>query len=177
MGTALLVVAVGLLGLRVLGQSNDRVGTLGALQKRAVAYGKLQSDASHVRLLLAENVGSRLLQGQPDWEPAPTGRGATAVAVDQAVANALARIGPATIVDSLGFVPSAEDEGFLRKIRAKSGRLSAVMREIIDRLVSARQERDRPGPRRSVTRPSSSRSTSTSSPRSSRTPRRRGPTT
>ena len=34
-GTALLVVAVGLLGLRLLGQSNDRVVTLGALQERA----------------------------------------------------------------------------------------------------------------------------------------------
>ena len=56
-GTALLVVVVGVLGLRVLGQSNDRVETLGALQERAVAYGKLQSDAAHVRLLLAENVG------------------------------------------------------------------------------------------------------------------------
>ena len=62
-GTAVLVVAVGLLGLRVLGQSNDRAERLGALQKRAFSYGKLQSDASHVRLLLAENVGDRLLQG------------------------------------------------------------------------------------------------------------------
>ena len=44
-GHGLLVVAVGLLGLRVLGQSNDRVATLGALQERAFAYGKLQSDA------------------------------------------------------------------------------------------------------------------------------------
>jgi hypothetical protein len=54
-GTAVLVVAVGLLGLRVLGQSNDRAERLGALQKRAFAYGKLHSDTSHVRLLLAEN--------------------------------------------------------------------------------------------------------------------------
>jgi hypothetical protein len=131
-GTAVLVVAVGLLGLRVLGQSNDRVGGLGALQKRAFAYGKLQSDASHVRLLLAENVGGDFYKINPTGGPVPTGRGATAVAVDQAVANALARIGPATVVDGLGFVPSVEDEGVLRRIRAKSGRLSTVMREIIE---------------------------------------------
>ncbi len=62
-GTAVLVVAVGLLGLRVLGQSNDRAERLGALQKRAFSYGKLQSDAYHVRLLLAENVGRDVLQG------------------------------------------------------------------------------------------------------------------
>ena len=57
-GTTALVVAVGLLGLRVLGQSNDSVGTLGALQERSSAYGKLQSQTLDVRLLLAENVDS-----------------------------------------------------------------------------------------------------------------------
>ena len=44
-GTVLLVVVLGLLGLRLLGQSNERVETLGTLQERAFAYGKLQSDA------------------------------------------------------------------------------------------------------------------------------------
>ena len=48
-GTALLVVVLGVLGLRLLGQSNERVETLGTLQQRAFAYGKLQSDALHVR--------------------------------------------------------------------------------------------------------------------------------
>ena len=45
-GTALLVVVLGALGLRLLGQSNERVETLGTLQQRAFAYGKLQGDAS-----------------------------------------------------------------------------------------------------------------------------------
>ena len=49
MGTALLVVVVAVLGLRLLGQSNERVDTLGTLQARAAAYGKLQSDTSQVR--------------------------------------------------------------------------------------------------------------------------------
>jgi signal transduction histidine kinase len=129
-GTAVLVVAVGLLGLRVLGLSNDRVGTLGALQERAFAYAKLQSDTAHVRLLLAENPGPDFFKVNPGL--VPTGRGASAVAVDQAVANALVRIGPATRVDSLGFVPPAEDRRGLRRIRTKSERLSTVIREIIE---------------------------------------------
>ena len=128
-GTAVLVVVVGLLGLRVLGQSNDRVARLGALEKRASAYGKLQSDASHVRLLLAENVADDFYKVNNPNPPRPSGREATAR--DQAVANALARIGPATFIDRLGFVPSAEDEDILRRIRATSGRLSTVMRQII----------------------------------------------
>ena len=48
-GTALLVVVVAVLGLRLLGQSNERVETLGTLQARAAAYGKLRSDTRHVR--------------------------------------------------------------------------------------------------------------------------------
>ena len=42
-GTSALLVAVGLLGQRVLGQSNDRVESLEALQQRAFAYGQLQT--------------------------------------------------------------------------------------------------------------------------------------
>jgi signal transduction histidine kinase len=130
-GTAVLVVVVGLLGLGVLGQSNDRVGRLGTLQEQAFAYGRLQSDASHIRLLLAQNVGS-------DWyatnnpNPPRAGDRGGARARDQAVVNALALIRPATLVDRLGFVPSADDERILRQIRAKSGELATVMRQIME---------------------------------------------
>jgi len=129
-GTAVVVVVVALLGLRVLGQSNDRVKGLGVLQERAFAYGKLQSDAFHVRLLLAENVaGDFYPLNNPNLEP-PTGE--AALPVDGAAMNALARIGPATVVEGLGFVPPAGDEAVLRGIRAKSERLSKVMQAIID---------------------------------------------
>ena len=127
-GTAVLLVAVGGLGLRVLAQSNDRVGRLGPLQERAAAYGKLQSDTAHVRLLLAENVDSDFYLVWPGGQPTGSGR----VAVDKALVNELERIGPSTLPDRLGFVPPAEDESVLREIRAISGRLSALMSEIID---------------------------------------------
>jgi signal transduction histidine kinase len=125
-GTAVLVVAVGLLGLRVLGQSNDRAERLGALQKRTFAYGKLHSDTSHVRLLLAENY-------TPDFSGVKLAGPAYPIAVplDQYAVDALAQIGPATVSDRLGFVPPAEDERFLRRIRAKGQQLSAVARQIV----------------------------------------------
>jgi signal transduction histidine kinase len=126
-GTAVLVVAVGVLGLRVLGQSNDRVARLGALQERALAYGKLKSDAFNVRLLLAENAAG---EGVPARFRPTSGR--TRSVVDQAVASALARIGPATLVEQLGFDPPAEDEAVLRRIRAKRGRLSTVTGKIVE---------------------------------------------
>ena len=127
-GTAVLLVAVGALGLRVLAQSNDRVGRLGPLQERAAAYGKLQSDTAHVRLLLAENVDPDFYLIWPGGEPTGSGR----VAVDKALVNELERIGPSTFPDRLGFVPPAEDVSILREIRVTSGRLSALMSEIID---------------------------------------------
>ena len=129
-GTAVLVVAVGVLGLRVLAQSNDRVAALGALQERAAAYGELQSDTRQIRLLLAENPGQDFYTVWP--RGLPSGREASAVAIDLAVLSALARIGPATLPDGLGFMPPAEDERVLRKIRLTSKRLTTVMRELVD---------------------------------------------
>ena len=64
-GTALLVVVLGVLGLRLLGESNERVETLGTLQVRAFAYGKLRSDAGHVRVLLAQNVEGTSTRSSP----------------------------------------------------------------------------------------------------------------
>jgi signal transduction histidine kinase len=129
-GTALLVVGVSLLGLRLLGESNERVETLGTLQARAFAYGKLRSDALHVRLLLSENVAG-------DFDKSMGDKIFTAVghvggrAVDQAVASAVAEIPSTTYPDILQFVPPPEDEAFLRHIRAKATELSGVMQQII----------------------------------------------
>src|SRR6188474_1350183 len=85
-GTAVLLVAVGALGLRVLAQSNDRVSELGPLQERAAAYGELQSDTSNVRNLLSENLlrSDDFYLVWPDAVPIDLGPNAR-VAVDQAV--------------------------------------------------------------------------------------------
>src|SRR5262245_37313103 len=91
-GTAVLVVGVAVLGLRVRGQANARMEMLGRLQERAFVYGKLQSDVYHVRLLLAENVASDFYRlNNPEMTPP---RGSAAKPVDLAIDNALTRIGP-----------------------------------------------------------------------------------
>jgi signal transduction histidine kinase len=128
-GTAVLVVAVGLLGLRVLGQSNDRAGKIGSLQERALEYGKLQSRTRTVSEFLAENP----TQGTRDINPGgfATGRGTTDVGVDLAAADLATRIASATHVDQLGFTPPAEDEQVLRGIRTKSEQLSAKIKKIV----------------------------------------------
>ena len=52
-GIAALLVVVAVLGLRVLGQSNARVETLGTLQLRAATYQSLQTQAQQMRQLLS----------------------------------------------------------------------------------------------------------------------------
>ena len=89
-GTAVLLLAVGTLGLRILAQSDDRVERLGPLQQRAAAYGKLQSDTTPVRLLLAENVDPDFYLVWPGAQPTSSGRDA----VDRALVNEIERIGP-----------------------------------------------------------------------------------
>jgi signal transduction histidine kinase len=128
--TALLVVVVGLLGLRVLGQSNERVERLGSLQERATAFGKLESETRSIRLLLWENPGSEFFKTNPSI--VPIGREENDVAIDQAALNALVRFGPATEVESLGFAPTGAERRVLRNLRRTTAQLSAVMRKIID---------------------------------------------
>jgi signal transduction histidine kinase len=139
-GTAVLLVAVGALGLRVLAQSNDRVSELGPLQERAAAYGELQSDTSNVRNLLSENLlrSDDFYLVWPDAVPIDLGPNAR-VAVDQAVANQVSRIEAATYPDRLGFVPPAENESVLVEIREQSARLSVLMVEVIRDPTDARR--------------------------------------
>ena len=133
-GTAALVVAVGVLGLRVLGQSNERAARVAALQERALAYGRLESDTRAIRFLLNENPGPGFYGGNPGI--VPVGRGRSDVAIDQAVRNALVRLRPATSADRLGFVPPREDRDDLREIRATSARLGVVMDQVIHQSIA-----------------------------------------
>ena len=128
-GTALLVVAVAVLGLRLLGQSNERMATLGQFEERASAYGRLRSDARHIRLLLQENVNDDFYKVLTEGRLPNPGSGARRV--DLAIVNAVAEIPPSTRPDILSFAPPPEDERYLREIRAKGAELSKVMKEII----------------------------------------------
>ena len=129
-GTALLVVILGILGLRLLGQSNERVETLRVLQQRAFAYGKLRSDALHVRLLQAQHVGGDFYKNFPDLNREEDE--AAGLAIDRATVSAVAQIPASTFRDSLGFRPPAEDAIFLQEIRQTSAQLLEVMQKIVE---------------------------------------------
>ena len=129
-GTAMLVVAVAVLGLRLLGQSNERVETLGTLQARAAAYGIVQSDVRHVRDLLAQRVDGDFPKMFPELNKDEVGKGG--VLVDQAILSAAKQLPAYTYPDRLGFRPPPDDERLLSRIRATDSDLATVLKQLID---------------------------------------------
>ena len=73
---------------------------LGTLQKRASAYAELTNATYNVRLLLAENVPTDFYKVNNPVPLPSSERGA--IAVNNAIANALARIGAKTSAEGLG---------------------------------------------------------------------------
>jgi signal transduction histidine kinase len=131
--TALLV-TVGALGLRVLGQSNARVEALGTLQLRAATYQSLQTQAEQLRQLLAVRAAADPQQstyagGDPSG---PLERGTSWVLVDESIAAALSLVGPATNESRFGFGPPPQDKTLLRRIRSNHVRFVAT----VDRMLT-----------------------------------------
>ncbi len=126
-----LLVVVGVLGVRVLGQSNARVERLGTLQLRAAAYQGLQTQAKQLRQLLGLRTA-----GDPNVNTYLGGNASTALGgrswtlVDKAISAALSQLGPATT--HLGFVPPPEDETVLRQIRGDYSRFARAMTKITE---------------------------------------------
>jgi len=126
---AALLVVVAVLGLRVLGQSNARVESLGTLQLRAAAYQSLQSQAQQLRQLLAIRVGEArglnayLSRGTqlpgPRW-----------VLADKLLTAAISPLGQATDPQGLGFVPPPADRAAINRIKADYRDFSAALRRI-----------------------------------------------
>jgi signal transduction histidine kinase len=145
-GTALLLVAVGLLGQRVLGQSNDRVASVGPLQERAVQYSQLQAEAEHLRGVLSANVAKEFSIGWKD-SALPQIRGTYSLAVDLFAVDAADRIGARTAPDRLLFTPPLKDQKILDGIKTTAEKLSTLLVEKVipvygDRTTISNDERD-----------------------------------
>jgi signal transduction histidine kinase len=145
-GTALLLVAVGLLGQGVLGQSNDRVASVGPLQERAVQYSQLQAEADHLRGVLSANVAKEFSTGWKD-SALPQIRGTYSLAVDLFAVDAADRIGARTAPDRLLFTPPLKDQKILDGIKNTAEKLSTLLVEKVipvygDRTTISNDERD-----------------------------------
>ena len=129
---AALLVAVGILGLRVLGQSNARVESLGTLQLRAATYQSLQTQAQQLRQLLGLRVAEDpSLNTYLGGSTASVLSGRSWTLVDKAIAAAVSQLGPATNETRFGFVPPPEDEAVLGRIRSDDRHFSRTLKQII----------------------------------------------
>jgi len=125
---ALLVVLV-LLSLRVLGESNARIETLGQLQQRATKYQELQTDAAQLRLMLTIRAGGSDLKVWAGDSPSSAPKGDVLLAIDQATqVSTLSRMG--TDLGQLGFEPPADEQKTLDKIRTDLAAFTEVMGKI-----------------------------------------------
>jgi signal transduction histidine kinase len=127
-GTSLLLVAVGLLGQVVLGQSNDRVASVRALQERAVEYSRLKAAAESLRDVLAQNVGDDFNVIWPDAAP-PGIRGTYSLAVDLSAVDAATGVASKTTRDQLGFTPPPGDQLVLQEIESTAQRLRTLIKQ------------------------------------------------
>jgi signal transduction histidine kinase len=129
-GISLLLVAVGLLGQLVLGQSNGRVASVGPLQERAVQYSQLQAEAEHLRAVLSVNVAKEFTIVWPDVALPQIG-GTYSLLVDLFALDAADRIGAHTAEDQLLFTPPQNDQVILDRIKSKADQLSKLLEEDI----------------------------------------------
>jgi signal transduction histidine kinase len=116
-----LLVTVGVLGIGVLSQSNDRVDTLGLLPQRVATYAELHDYGAQLsqqlvlRNALAEDnaVGFR-----------PNGAGALMTTADTTIAATLFLIGSLSDVATLGFVPPPAERSVVVEIHSEYSQLS-----------------------------------------------------
>ena len=127
-GTVVLLVIMGVLGLRVIGDSNDRIVTLGALQQRATAYRDLQTTVAAVLRGLAGRAGICSDSTVNNCSSAAPVSGLPAL--DRTITSAVLDLDKATDPARLGFVPPDDEQSTLTQIGPLRIQLSDVMRRI-----------------------------------------------
>jgi signal transduction histidine kinase len=128
-GTVALLVVVGILGLRVLGDSNDRVDALGSLQQRASAYRELQTDSAQIRVLLGLRAGGTDIPVFTGAQASPVPGSYTSV--NDVIQSTLTRLGPATDPTTLGFTPPADEAKIFGQIQADYSQFKSAMTQIV----------------------------------------------
>jgi signal transduction histidine kinase len=126
LGIAGLLVLVGFLGLRFLGQSNARVERLGTLQLRVSTYHALQAQADGLRALLDRRTADAGFETLTNSKRLPVG-GRQWTAVDETILFAVSQFSLSTNEAIYTFVPPRADERVLKRIRDDRLALGAAL--------------------------------------------------
>ena len=125
--TVVLLVVLGVLGLRVIGESNDRVVSLGQIQQRVTAYRAMQSVALEIRHLLFER--TTILTSACRTEDACL---LPSRSIANRILSVLSEQREADDPANLGFVPPDDEASTLSQIAVDYQRLTDVISRIVD---------------------------------------------
>jgi hypothetical protein len=120
-----LLVTVGALGVRVLGDSNNRIEALGSAENRLVDYEPLQQDNSQLRQVLGLRTTSdvnRFASGIPILSPA-------SVAIVDADIDYILGVQDQDLA-KINFVPTPPEKQLLDKLRARYASFAGSMTQI-----------------------------------------------
>jgi signal transduction histidine kinase/DNA-binding response OmpR family regulator len=123
----ILLVATGLLGLRVLGQSNDRVRTLGLLQQRAALYQGLQINNNQLQQMRLQRSSVLPAYAGSDTAPGQVRPGLS----DDEIEATLNRLRRAYDFDTLAFTPPPDEARLLRRIQDDYQAFAAAMTQVV----------------------------------------------
>jgi signal transduction histidine kinase len=126
--TGVLLVLVGVLGLQVIGQSDQRVTALRSVQERASLYRELQTDAAQLRALLALRV---IGEDETIFSGATPPTPESLVVIDRAVATTLARPGRPSDLSQLPADLPEEDRAALTGIIDRFAQVDGIVDRII----------------------------------------------
>jgi signal transduction histidine kinase len=127
-----LVIVIGLLGLRVIAESNDRAEVLRLVQQRATSYRALQSNVEEVRILLGLRAGGSDLRIYTGAGASPPPSSASLAILDQTIASTAARLGAASDPAQLDFEPAPDQQDILGRIGADNARLGDALVTILE---------------------------------------------
>jgi signal transduction histidine kinase len=131
-GTVVLLVVLGVLGLQVMSASNERVVRLGELQQQATAYRAVQSGIAEIQGVVNQRDGSLLNGPFPDIPLPPIfssvdGRPVTDALISSLVDDQIGLVAP----DRVGLLePPVGDRGALAQIQQEYQQLSELMARI-----------------------------------------------
>jgi signal transduction histidine kinase len=145
-----LLVILGVLGLRELSASNDRVASLGQLPQRVATYRELQIDAGQLGPLLDDrntfvtgigcDASSNLCgpvaplsiaSSGVEGPLSPATKASAITADDTTIQLILAQLAPLTDVAGLGFLPPPEERSILTEIHAEFAQFNATTSSMI----------------------------------------------
>jgi signal transduction histidine kinase len=125
-----LLVILGVLGLRELSASNDRVALLGQLPQRVATYRKLQFDTGQLSSLVNDRqayVFGIACGASCGGQVSPLRNVPNITAEDATIRLTLDQIAPFTDVADLGFVPPPTERTILTQIHAEFAQFDAAM--------------------------------------------------